>query len=149
MLENLIIIIHLLAAVAVVVLILLQHGKGAEMGASFGAGSSQTVFGVQGSGNLLTHSTAIFTTVFFVTSLGLAYIAKQKTEINPNDVINEEIIAEHAAANDEVPAAATATAEVPAAESAAPESVAPETDVPPAEAAPAAPAATTGGDIPE
>ena len=56
-------------------LVLLQQGKGAEAGASFGGGASQTIFGSSGSGNFMTRMTAIFATVFFLTSLGLAYVS--------------------------------------------------------------------------
>ncbi|MDJ0878852.1 MAG: preprotein translocase subunit SecG [Halieaceae bacterium] len=75
--EQLILIAHLLIAFAIIGLILLQQGKGAEMGASFGAGASQTLFGSTGSGNVLTRATAILATAFFLTSFGLAIIAKE------------------------------------------------------------------------
>jgi len=68
-------ILHLLVAAAVVGLVLLQHGKGADMGAAFGSGSSGSLFGASGSANFLSRSTAILATVFFLTSLGLAYFA--------------------------------------------------------------------------
>ncbi len=74
--EQLILIAHLLIAFAIIGLILLQQGKGAEMGASFGAGASQTLFGSSGSGNVLTRATAILATAFFLTSFGLAIIAR-------------------------------------------------------------------------
>src|SRR5690606_3778434 len=77
--ENLILLVHLVTALAVIGLILLQQGKGAEMGASFGAGASQTLFGSSGSGNFFSRMTAILATVFFVTSFTLAIIAKQRT----------------------------------------------------------------------
>jgi preprotein translocase subunit SecG len=81
--EQMILIAHLLIALAIVGLILLQQGKGAEMGASFGAGASQTLFGAEGSGNVLTRTTALLATLFFVTSFGLAILAKDKaTNIN-------------------------------------------------------------------
>jgi preprotein translocase subunit SecG len=76
--EQLILIAHLLIALAIIGLILLQQGKGAEMGASFGAGGSQTLFGAAGSGNVLTRTTAILATLFFVTSFGLAILARDK-----------------------------------------------------------------------
>lgn len=79
--ENLILIVHVLIAGAIIGLILLQQGKGAEMGASFGAGASQTVFGSAGSGNFFSRMTAILATVFFVTSFGLAILAKQSVQI--------------------------------------------------------------------
>ncbi|MFT5574907.1 MAG: preprotein translocase subunit SecG [Bermanella sp.] len=76
--EQLVLIFHVLAALSIVGLILLQQGKGADMGASFGSGASQTLFGSSGSGNALTRATAILATLFFCTSLGLAYVAKHK-----------------------------------------------------------------------
>jgi preprotein translocase subunit SecG len=115
MLEQFIIIIHIIAAVAVVALILLQQGKGADMGASFGSGASQTVLGVQGSGNLLTHTTAILVTVFFITSLSLGYFAKQKTIVDAEKIIVEEVVPASSGAS-EVPAAAPAPAQAPAAD---------------------------------
>jgi len=78
--EQLILIAHLLIALAIIGLILLQQGKGADMGASFGAGGSQTLFGSDGGGNVLTRSTAVLATAFFVTSFGLAIVAKDKAQ---------------------------------------------------------------------
>ena len=79
--ENLVLFVHLIVALAIVGLILLQQGKGAEMGASFGAGASQTLFGSSGSGNFFSRMTAILATVFFVTSFTLAILAKQRTGV--------------------------------------------------------------------
>jgi preprotein translocase subunit SecG len=76
--ESLIIIVHVLAAIGITGLVLLQQGKGADMGASFGSGASQTLFGSVGSSNALTKSTAWLAIIFFATSLGLALIAKQR-----------------------------------------------------------------------
>ena len=76
--ESIILIAHVLLAIAIIALILLQQGKGADMGASFGAGASQTLFGSSGSGNFLTRMTAILAALFFVTSFGLAVFAKQQ-----------------------------------------------------------------------
>lgn len=80
MIENVILIFHVLTAIAIIGLILLQQGKGADAGASFGAGSSQTVFGAAGGGNALTRGTALLAAVFFATSLALAVYAKQKAD---------------------------------------------------------------------
>ncbi|HCL41477.1 MAG TPA: preprotein translocase subunit SecG, partial [Pseudomonas sp.] len=80
MIETVIVVLHLLVAIALVGLVLMQQGKGAEAGASFGAGASGTVFGSQGSGNFLSRVTAILATVFFLTSLGLAYYASHKAD---------------------------------------------------------------------
>lgn len=79
--EPLIIAVHILVSLAIIGLILLQQGKGADMGASFGSGGSQTLFGSTGSGNLLSHTTAILVTIFFATSLGLSILAKNKSQI--------------------------------------------------------------------
>lgn len=76
MLETAVVVIHLLMALGLIVLVLMQQGKGAEAGASFGAGASGTVFGSQGSATFLSRFTAILAAVFFATSLGLAYFAK-------------------------------------------------------------------------
>lgn len=78
--ENLVLVVHVLLALGVVGFVLLQRGKGADAGASFGGGASQTVFGSGGSANFLTRMTAVLATGFFLTSFGLAYIAKQKAD---------------------------------------------------------------------
>ncbi len=80
MLETVIVVLHLLGAIGVVVLVLLQQGKGADAGASFGSGASATVFGSQGSATFLSKVTAILATGFFITSLGLAFFAKEKAD---------------------------------------------------------------------
>ena len=77
--EPIIIIIHVLSAFAIVSLVLMQHGKGADAGASFGGGGAATVFGASGSGNFLTRLTAVLTALFFITSLSLAVFAKKQT----------------------------------------------------------------------
>ena len=76
--ENLIVIVHIVIAVGIIALVLIQQGKGAEAGASFGGGASQTVFGSAGSGNFLTRATSFFAIIFFATSFALAYFAKEK-----------------------------------------------------------------------
>ncbi|WP_062262921.1 preprotein translocase subunit SecG [Endozoicomonas arenosclerae] len=78
--ETIILIVHVLASAAVIGLILLQQGKGAETGASFGSGASQTVFGSQGTGTFMSRTTAILAAVFFVTSFALAMVARQKAD---------------------------------------------------------------------
>ena len=83
--ESILIGIHVLAAIVIIGLVLMQHGKGADMGASFGSGASQTMFGSSGSGNFLTKSTTWMTVIFFVTSLGLAIVAKQRAELSVQD----------------------------------------------------------------
>ena len=76
--EQIILIVHLLVALSIIGLIMLQQGKGADMGASFGAGASQTIFGSDGSGNALTRATAWLVVLFFASSFGLALLANQK-----------------------------------------------------------------------
>ena len=80
MLETVVIVVHLLMALGLVGLGLIQQGRGSEAGASFGAGASGTVFGSQGSATFLSRVTGMLAAVFFVTSLGLAYFASQKAE---------------------------------------------------------------------
>lgn len=81
MIETVIVVLHLLVAIGLVGLVLMQQGKGAETGASFGSGASGTVFGSQGSGTFLSRLTAILATIFFLTSLGLAYYASHKASV--------------------------------------------------------------------
>ena len=69
-LESAVLVLHVLTAIAVCAFVLLQHGKGADMGAAFGSGTSGSLFGAAGSANFLSRTTAILATVFFVTSLG-------------------------------------------------------------------------------
>jgi len=76
--ENLVTIIHILAAAGVIGLVLLQHGKGADMGAAFGSGASGSLFGVSGSSNFMSKATAICVTIFFATSLTLAYMSSHR-----------------------------------------------------------------------
>ena len=75
--QTIILAVHIVIAVSLVILILLQTGKGAEMGAAFGSGASGTVFGSRGSASFLTRTTAILAAAFFVTSLTLAYLSGQ------------------------------------------------------------------------
>ena len=75
--ETLVLIVHVLSALAIIGLVLLQQGKGADMGSGFGAGASSTVFGSAGSGNFLTRTTTALAITFFATSIGLAYFAKE------------------------------------------------------------------------
>jgi len=76
--ETIIWIVHALAALGVIGLVLLQHGKGADMGAAFGSGASGSLFGVTGSTNFLSRATAVLVAVFFTTSLTLAYISSHR-----------------------------------------------------------------------
>ena len=71
--QTLVLVLHILAAGGIVVLVLLQHGKGADMGAAFGSGSAGSLFGSAGAANFLSRTTAVLAAVFFATSLGLTY----------------------------------------------------------------------------
>ena len=78
MLHNVILVIHVLVAFAIIALVLLQQGKGADAGAAFGSGASSTVFGARGSASFLSRATGILAAVFFITSLTLAYLANKQ-----------------------------------------------------------------------
>jgi preprotein translocase subunit SecG len=85
--ETALLAVHVLAAAALVGFVLLQHGKGADMGAAFGSGSSGSLFGAAGSANFLSRTTAILATIFFVTSLGLTYFGSMHS--GPRDIMKE------------------------------------------------------------
>ena len=87
MLQNIILVFHVLIAVGLIILVLLQQGKGADAGAAFGAGASGTVFGSKGSASFLTRTTGILATLFFITSLSLAYLANQQA--GPKSVVEK------------------------------------------------------------
>ena len=72
--------IHMIVAIVLIGLILIQRGKGADIGAAFGSGASQTVFGSRGSASFLTRTTAVLATLFFVSSLALSYMYSQRSE---------------------------------------------------------------------
>src|ERR1700682_3023132 len=78
-LKTLIIVVQLLSALGVIGLVLLQHGKGADMGAAFGSGASGSLFGAPGSATFLSHTTAVLAALFFVTTLALTYLGSYKS----------------------------------------------------------------------
>ena len=92
--------LYLLVAVVLIALILVQHGKGASMGASFGAGASNTVFGSVGNGNFLTHSTAVLACLFFVISLALTYMTAHQNKKSGDGFDDLQSVAEQQAAAD-------------------------------------------------
>jgi len=102
---NVLIVLHVVVALAIIGLVLLQHGKGADMGSGFGGGASGSLFGATGSANFLARTTAGLATLFFLLSLALAYVATHRT-------------ADDASVVDRVPAKAKPAAEAqkPAAE---------------------------------
>ena len=98
--ETIVVVVHVIVAIAIVGLVLLQQGKGADAGASFGAGASQTVFGSSGSGNFLVRATTIGATIFFVTSLSLAVFAKNQSALGSaanSPLANEALLLERPA----------------------------------------------------
>ena len=124
MIENLLLIVHLVMAVALVILVLLQQGKGAQAGAAFGGGgggSSQSLFGARGSANFLTRTTAILATVFFITTLSLAYLYGNRS--TGSSVVSKSVVEQV-----EAPAPESDVPMVPA--DAPADSAAPQGDVP-------------------
>ena len=87
---SIILLVHIVSAISVIGLVLVQHGKGADMGAAFGSGASGSLFGSTGSANFLSRTTAVLAAVFFVTSLALAYIASNKPR-NTGGVMQESV----------------------------------------------------------
>ena len=112
--EQFILIGHIVIAVAIIVFVLMQQGKGADAGASFGSGASQPVFGSAGSANFMSRTTAILATAFFITSLGLAIYAKQKASsadevgiptVEVQEVLEQDtpVVEEYAPSEDDAP----------------------------------------------
>jgi preprotein translocase subunit SecG len=108
---NLLVVLQLLSAIVMIGLVLVQHGKGADMGASFGSGASGSLFGATGSANFLSRSTAVCATVFFVATLGLAFLSGGSNQVAPDSSVLDRPAASAASA----PAAASAVAPAPAA----------------------------------
>lgn len=144
MIQSALFIAHLMLALCLVALILLQQGKGADAGAAFGAGASGTVFGARGSGSFLSRATAILATLFFITSLSLAYFHGNRREA-PASVM-ESVVNEADEGASMLPADPTAERELPA----LPASDELQGDLPalPGDAAPTE-APPTDGDAPE
>jgi preprotein translocase subunit SecG len=94
--EIVILVLHVVAALGICGLVLLQHGKGADVGAAFGSGSAGSVFGSAGSANFLSRATAILALVFFLTSLGLTYFSSRKSD-------TRGVMADHPATTQSVP----------------------------------------------
>ena len=124
---NLVLAVQIISAITMIGLVLVQHGKGADMGASFGSGASGSLFGASGSANFLSRSTSACATVFFACTLALAYFGHASASKRPESTS----VLERAAAAASAPAASAPVAQIPTAPTAA------------ASAAPAASAATT------
>lgn len=91
MLQTIVLVLNILSALAVVVLVLMQHGKGADMGAAFGSGSAGSLFGSSGSANFLSRLTAIFATVFFVSCFTLAVLVTPQLSDDYKIASNENL----------------------------------------------------------
>ena len=134
---NLVVVVQVLSALIIIGLVLLQHGKGADMGAAFGSGASGSLFGATGSSNFMSKSTGVAAAIFFASTLALAYFGTQRTVVTGGGVMERVTVpvTKPAGAGSAVPATTTA----PVAPAAAP-AVSP--DVPAAAPAtvPAAPA---------
>ena len=88
LLWNLVVVLQIVAALVMIGLVLIQHGKGADMGASFGSGASGSLFGATGSANFLSRSTAVCAAVFFVSTLALAYSANDRSRPSTESVLD-------------------------------------------------------------
>ena len=107
MLQSVLLVLHLSLSLAIIGFVLLQRGKGADAGAGFGSGASGTVFGARGSSTFFSKTTAVLATCFFVTSLGLAYMASHRTGgTAPKSLLDQVPVS--------APAPATTTAPLPA-----------------------------------
>jgi len=131
MLASIILTIHVILAIAIVVLVLVQHGKGADMGAAFGTGSAGSLFGSSGASNFLSRSTAVCATLFFVTSLGLTYYHAPRGQ-GLTSGIGKSVTTEGETKKAGADAIPSPTAPVPPAALSAPAVAAPESSVPPA-----------------
>lgn len=88
---TLVVIAQVLSAIGVIVLVLLQHGKGADMGAAFGSGASGSLFGATGSANFLSRTTGLLAAVFFISTLGLAFLQTKAAPVAPKSVMEQGI----------------------------------------------------------
>jgi preprotein translocase subunit SecG len=95
--EIAILVLHILAAIGICGLVLLQHGKGADVGAAFGSGASGSLFGATGSANFLSRATAVLALVFFLTSLALTYVSSRRSD-------TRGVMADHPAPAQSLPA---------------------------------------------
>ena len=144
-LSNFVIVVQVISALAIIALVLLQHGKGADMGAAFGSGASGSLFGASGSSNFLSKSTAVAAAIFFASTLTLAYMGNARSGTAPTGGVMERMATPAtgvpANAAPAVPAATTTDVPAPTAGvPAAPAADVPAAPVPPVSTVPAAPA---------
>ena len=122
MLQQILLVIHVLLSAAIIGLVLLQRGKGADAGAGFGAGASGTVFGARGSSTFFSKLTAALATCFFVTSLSLAYLASHRGATAPKSLVEQVPLTAPAPASElpSVPVPSSAPGGAPSAPASAP-----------------------------
>lgn len=124
---NLIVVVQVVSALAIIGLVLVQHGKGADMGAAFGSGASGSLFGASGSSNFLSKSTAVAAAIFFASTLALAYFGSNRPHASVGGGVMEHVAVPvkkaPASAGDAVPVTAPAPAQAPAAAPAATQDV--------------------------
>ncbi|EIJ34054.1 preprotein translocase subunit SecG [Thiothrix nivea] len=138
MLYNVLLIVQIVVSVGIIVLVLMQQGKGADAGAAFGSGASGTVFGARGSANFLSRTTAILATVFFLNSIALAFLASGRTIENGSIMDSAAQLESKTQQAVESPVAAGDVPPVPGTDAAgsdvppAPDAEQVKTDVPPA-----------------
>lgn len=106
---TLILMVQIVAAIAMIGLVLVQHGKGADMGASFGSGASGSLFGATGSANFLSRSTAVAAAVFFSSTLALAYFGNHRSTAAQGSFLDQPASAPAAASAAVVPPSAAAS----------------------------------------
>jgi preprotein translocase subunit SecG len=116
---NIVVLLQLLSALVMIGLVLVQHGKGADMGASFGSGASGSLFGATGSANFLSRSTAVCASVFFVCTLALAYFGHSRASSQTESILDRPAAASAAASAAALPATAQIPGLAPAASAAA------------------------------
>jgi preprotein translocase subunit SecG len=132
--ESILLALHVIVAVSLIGFVLLQHGKGADMGAAFGSGSSGSLFGAAGSANFLSRTTAILATVFFLSSLGLTYLGANRSA--PKDLMQQGV-------TQKASETAPKSADIPQ------PTAAPAPAAAPAAAAPASAPGSKSGDVPK
>jgi preprotein translocase subunit SecG len=137
---NLVLALQIVTALVMIGLVLIQHGKGADMGASFGSGASGSLFGATGSANFLSRSTAVCAAVFFICTLSLAYTANDRPKAAAGSILDRPAIGASAAAT-----AASGVAALPATASGAGSAAV----AAPAASSPSLGAASSAGAIPQ
>ncbi|NBX55837.1 MAG: preprotein translocase subunit SecG, partial [Betaproteobacteria bacterium] len=117
LLLNVLLVVQILTALAMIGLILIQHGKGADMGAAFGSGSSGSLFGASGSANFLSRSTSVLAAIFFACTLALAYFGNLRTSEEGISVLEKAPVSAPVGAGSQIPGQSDSSANPPTAPS--------------------------------